>query len=347
MTGPTLFDVAQRANISKSTVSLVINGSTRVHPATAERVRAAIAELNYVPSRAARSLQSGRSHLIGVIVSDITNPYFAELVRSTTIAARSIEGQNYDVFVFDTDYDAGKLIQHLDHVREYRPDGLILLTTERSKEAVEYLEAQNLPAVLLNWAMQGKRVTEVSVDYAPGLALLVDHLIGLGHTRLVFVKGPPQFYSATARERAFRSVVSARSRLLQETLYLTGEFRLSPETGAQVVAALEALPVAERPTAIVASSDLMALSILRELQSRGWRVPEEISVAGIDDITLAEYTTPALTTLRLPRRAIAQKAVESLQQMIDDREHTPSVQVVTPRLILRESVGVSRPADAM
>lgn len=338
MPSPTLIDVARRANISKSTVSLVINGSDRVHPDTAERVRAAIAELNYVPSRAARALQSGRSHLIGVIVSDITNPYFAELVRATTVAARNMAGQVYDIFVFDTDYDPGKLIQHLDHLREYRPDGLILLTTERSTEAVAWLETLNLPAVLLNWAMTGKRVTEVAVDYEPGLALLVDHLIGLGHERLAFVKGPPQFYSATARERAFRTVVQARRDALAETLYLAGEFRLSAETGARVAATLADLPPQERPTAIVASSDLMAMSVLRALQAGGVRVPDEVSVAGIDDITLAEYTTPALTTLRLPRRAMAQAAVESLQQMIEDRDRTAPPQTVTPRLILRESV---------
>lgn len=340
MAGPTLLDVAKRAQVSKSTVSLVINDSERVHPETAARVWAAIAELNYIPNRAARSLQSGRSDLVGIIVSDITNPYFAELVRTITASAQA---NQYDVFVFDTDYDPDQLLLHLEHLRGYRPDGLILLTTERTQAAVDRLESLRLPAVLLNWGISGHRVSEVAVNYEPGLAQLVTHLRNLGHRRLAFVSGPAEFYSATARERAFRNVVTAHEDELAPPIFWAGDFRLLAETGLQVEARLRRLPPDQRPTAIIASSDLIAVSILRALQSTGWAVPADVSVAGIDDIAWAAFVTPALTTLRLPRQAMGRLAFDLLKQLIDCPTATATATSVEPRLILRESVGPAPP----
>lgn len=344
MAGPTLLDVAKRARVSKSTVSLVINRSDRVHPDTATRVWQAIAELHYVPNRAARALQSGRSELIGIIVSDITNPYFAELVRSIITAAKA---GHYDVFAFDTDYDPDQLLLHLDHLREYRPDGVILLTTERSQAAVERLEALNLPAVLLNWGMTGRRVGEVAVDYEPGMELLITHLADLGHRRLAFVTGPREFYSAQARERAFQRVLAAHGKRFAPPLLLAGDFRLLAGTGSQVVESLQRLAPAERPSAIIASSDLMAISILRALQTIGYRAPDQISVAGIDDIALAAYVMPSLTTLRLPRQRMGQLAFELLSQMIEDPNAAAVTEVVTPKLILRESTGPAPPSPSI
>jgi LacI family transcriptional regulator len=340
MAGPTLFDVAKRAQVSKSTVSLVINSDERVHPDTARRVWQAIGELQYVPNRAARALQSGRSYLIGIIVSDITNPYFAELVRSIITAAKE---EQYDAFAFDTDYDPDQLLLHLDHLREHRPDGLVVLTTERSHAVVERLERLGLPAVLLNWGLAGKRVAEVAVDYEPGMAQFVDHLAHLGHRRLAFVSGPIEFYSAKAREQAFRNVLAAQDGHFAQPHFFAGDFRLLAGTGAQVVEGLRQIAPGERPTAILASSDLMAISILRALQTAGWAVPREISVAGIDDIALSAYVTPALTTLRLPRQKMGRLAFDLLKQMIDDPATTATTQIVTPRLILRESTGPAPP----
>lgn len=336
MAGATLIDVAKRAEVSKSTVSLVVNGSDLVHPATAERVWQAVAELNYVPNRSARVLQSGRSQLIGIIVSDITNPYFAELVRSVLAYAKA---EGFDGFVFDTDYDPTQLMQHIDHALQYRPDGLLLLTTERSEQAVARLEELRLPAVLLNWGVSRNRVAEVAVDYEAGMAQLVEHLIALGHRRLAFVGGPVEYHSAHAREEAFQRVVERSGEQVARPTYLRGEFRLLPETGSQIVEQIAALEERVRPTAIVASSDQIALSILRALLAAGWRVPEQISLAGIDDIAFAAYVTPALTTLRLPRRSMGKAAFDLLKQMIDDSEATPLPYTAQPRLILRESLG--------
>lgn len=333
----TLFDVARRAQVSKSTVSLVINGSDRVHPDTAARVWDAIRALNYVPNRAARMLQSGRSNLIGVIVSDITNPYFAELVRSVSRAAKG----EYDVFTFDTDYDTDQLAVHLDYVRQHRPDGLLLLTTERSQSVVARLDDLRIPAVLLNWGMAGRRVSELVVDYRPGLEELADHLAQLGHRRLAFVKGPAHFHSAAVREQAFRSVLAGRGSIFAPPVFFDGDFRLDADTGRQVARTLAELPAAQRPTAVVASSDLMAISIVRALQSAGWALPGQMTVAGIDDIALAAYVTPALTTLRLPRQEMGQLAFALLKGLMDDPEAASTFATVAPRLIVRESTALA------
>jgi LacI family transcriptional regulator len=340
MSSPTLIDVAKQANVSKSTVSLVINGSDRVHPDTAARVWQVIHELNYVPNRAARALQSGRSFLIGIIVSDITNPYFAELVRSIITAAKD---EQYDIFAFDTDYSPEQMLLHLHHLREHRPDGLILLTTERSRAVVERLETLNLPAVLLNWGMAGRRIGEVAVDYQPGMEQLIAHLAQLGHARLAFVTGPSEFYSAVARERAFRTVLAAHGHTFAPPAIFAGDFRLLASTGAKIVEYLAQVPPAERPTAIVASSDLMAINIQRALQANGWHIPDEISIVGIDDIALAAYVTPALTTLRLPRQRMGQLAFNLLKEMIDDPSAAAATHIVTPTLILRESAATAPP----
>jgi LacI family transcriptional regulator len=338
MSFPTLIDVAKQANVSKSTVSLVINGSDRVHPDTAARVWQVIHKLNYVPNRAARALQSGRSFLIGIIVSDITNPYFAELVRSIITAAKD---EQYDIFAFDTDYSPEQMLLHLHHLREHRPDGLILLTTERSRAVVERLEALNLPAVLLNWGMAGRRIGEVAVDYRPGMEELVAHLAQMGHTRLAFVTGPSEFYSAVARERAFRTVLAAHGHTFAPPVIFAGDFRLLAGTGAKIAEYLAQVTPAERPTAIIASSDLMAINIQRALQADSWRIPDEISIVGIDDIALAAYVTPALTTLRLPRRQMGQLAFNLLKEMIDDSTAAAATHIVTPTLILRESAATA------
>jgi len=334
----TLVEVARRAQVSKSTVSLVINGSSLVHPGTAARVMEAIAELNYVPNRSARVLQSGRSHLIGIIVSDITNPYFAELVRSVFTTAKA---EAYDGFVFDTDYDTERLLQHLDHLRPHRPDGILLLTTEQSETALARLEEIDLPAVVLNWGVTGRRVSEIAVDYALGMTQLIDHLGALGHRRLAFVGGLREYHSTYAREQAFQHVIAAQGARFEAPILWRGDFRPQIETGVRIVEQCKALPPAQRPTALVASSDLMALSILRALATAGVRVPADISVAGIDDIALASFVTPALTTLDLPRRMMGAWAFTLLKQMIDDPKLTPAAYVAEPRLIMRESVAAA------
>ena len=336
MARPTLLDVAKRANVSKSTVSLVLNHSDRIPTHTAERVWASVRELNYVPSRAARALQSGRSRLLGLIVSDITNPYFAELTRTVASAANTA---GYDLVTLDTNYDPAILGAHLEHLRTHRIDGLFIFTTERDLAILKELELANLPAILLNWGTTGATANEIAVRYDSGIAALLDHLIALGHRRLAFVAGPATYFSAEGRAEAFKRTVAQRSVSLDAPIYWQSDFRLGAEADTALVDEWLAMEETRRPTAIVASNDLMAISILRALYVRGIAVPGQVSVTGMDDIVFASYTTPALTTLRLPRRQMALHAFEMLQQQIEREPSTPASIAVELRLVVRESTG--------
>jgi DNA-binding LacI/PurR family transcriptional regulator len=337
MASPTLVDVAKRANVSKSTVSLVLNHNERIPPETAERVWQAARELNYVPSRAARSLQSGRSRMLGLIVSDITNPYFSELTRTVASAAAA---SHYDLVTLDTDYDPNLLSVHLDHLRTHRIDGLFIFTTERDLQILPQLEQANLPAVLLNWGMTGKKVGEIAVQYRPGIAALLDHLIEFGHRRLAFVAGPALFFSATGRAEAFRLEVELRRRVLEEPLYLQSDFRLGEQVDTAIVNQILSMDQAQRPTVVVTSNDLMAISLLRAFYGRRVAVPDQVSVTGMDDIVFSNYTTPSLTTLRLPRRQMGLYAFDMLQRLMEGTSTDgPDRTTVSMRLIVRESTG--------
>ena len=343
ITPPTLIDVAKHANVSKSTVSLVLNNTGRISPQTVARVWEAIEELNYVPSRSARALQSGRSQLLGLIVSDITNPYFSELARTVSMA---VNQSQYDLITFDTDYNANLQTSYLEHLRSFHIDGLFVFTTERDANIISQLEQANIPAVLLNWGMTGKNVGEIAVEYISGIETLLDHLIELGHRQLAFVQGPSNFYSAEERVNAFRTVVAQRQDVLAEPLYLKSDFRLGANPDIAVVDQILEIPKEDRPTAVIASNDLMAISLLRALFSRGVNVPSEISVVGMDDILLTNYTTPSLTSLRLPRRQMGLQAFDMLQRLMKkETDHSQERISVTMRLILRESIGLAYKAE--
>lgn len=340
MAGPTLFDVARRANVSKSTVSLVLNNSGRIPAPTAERVWAAARALNYVPSRAARALQSGRSRLLGLIVSDITNPYFSELTRTVSNAAAIA---NYDLVTLDTNYDPTLLPVHLEHMRTHRVDGLFIFTTERDLDLLPKLKQAELPAVLLNWGTTEDRIGEIAVDYRSGMAALLDHLIGLGHRRLAFVAGPVAYFSASGRAQAFQAEVELRRSVFDEPLYLHSDFRLGEQLDTSIIDQILAMDVALQPTVLVASNDLMAISLLRACYSRGVAVPEQLSLTGMDDIIFSNYTTPSLTTLRLPRRQMALHAFEMMQRFIESETSPVNRKAtVNMRLIVRESTVQAR-----
>lgn len=335
MPKPTIIDVANHAGVSKSTVSLVINNSDAVHPDTVAKVWKSIEALNYVPSRAARALQSGRSNLIGLIVSDITNPYFSELVRSTTEAARQ---HDYDVVSFDTNFETDSLKQCVERILEHRVDGVFLFTTERDLSIIERLRANRLPTVLLNWGITERRISDLAVNYLPGMQDLVKYIISYGHKRIAFIAGSEDYYSAVAREKAFCTAYQEVKSSLEDLTFIRCDFRLSDRTGIEVVEQILAIDPDKRPTAVVASNDLMAISIMRAFQSQGIEIPEQISITGVDDINLTGYVTPALTTLRIPRREMGKIAFQKLQEFIEQDSDDDFSLSVSVRLIERESV---------
>jgi len=301
-------DVAKLARVSTATVSHVINKTRFVSDSTKRKVLSAIDRIGYTPNIHARNLASGRSRTLGLIISDITNPFFPDLVKS--IQERALE-LGYDVIVLNTNYEPERDARYVQRLLELRVRGVMILTTEMNLSVIERLSSREIPVAFLDIGKVGPHTSNIRIDYEEGVHEAVEHLLKLGHRQVAFISGPVPFKSAQFRRQAFlETMKNHRESLHTEPLILEGNFRL--ESGEQVVREMVALK--SRPTAILAANDLMAVGALRGLRRAGLRVPRDVSVVGCDDIALAELTDPQLTTIMIPRAKIGAAAVEAVLQ---------------------------------
>jgi len=317
-------EVAKRAKVSIATVSRTINNHCAVDPKTADRVRKAIEELGYCPDMQARSLVSGRSRILGMIVSDITNPFFPELVKGFEDVAVH---QGYEILVSSTDYDSGRMALCVRRMLERKVEGVAIMTSEMDQHLIDKLVRRRVPTVFLDVGSARGVISNIQVDYAVGITQAVKHLLNLGHRRCGFISGPLGLKSARVRRTAFLECLTQAGILEDEELVQEGDHT--------IVGGLEAmirlLNLSNPPTAVLASNDLTAIGALRAVRCRGLSVPDNVSVVGFDDIHFAEFTEPPLTTVRLSRRELAEKAIHAILQQ-RGAEYT-----VTPALVVRES----------
>ena len=327
--------VARRAGVSTATVSRTINGSDKVAPETADRVRAAIRDLNFHPNANARSLGSGRSNFYGLIISDITNPFFPEIAKAFEDVAVE-HGQ--EVLIANTNYDPVRMEACVQRMLQRKVDGVAIMTSEMDDHLIEILQGQNIPIVFLDSGTPGTGTSVVRIDYSAGIGSGMGHLIDLGHRRFAFISGPLHLASALARFRAFNAGVARNHLVTHQALIREGNHRV--DGGHDAMAQI--LESGARPTAIMASNDLTAIGAMGAIHERGLRIPEDISVLGYDDIQLSAFTQPALTTIRLPRDEIARIAFRALFQshrqgkgkLIEGEEY-----LVQPTFVLRKSTG--------
>lgn len=325
--------MAALAGVSTATVSHVLNETRFVKADTKARVLAAIQKTGYTPNAHARNLASGSSRTIGLIISDITNPFFPDLVKS--IQNRALD-KGYEVIVTNTDYESEHEASCVQRLLELRVNGVIVMTTEQNSAGTERLLASGIPTVFLDIGEAGRHCGIVRVDYEEGIRSAVEHLLQLGHRHIAFINGPNEFLSAQVRCDAFVDAMqSHREDLHTQWNILAGDFRL--ESGAKAVRQL--LEWNPRPTAIMAASDLMALGAQAELKRQGLRLPEDCSLIGFDDIWQAALSDPPLTTIVIPRAELGRVAVEELLAMAAATDGTGrSVQVHTS-LMVRRSTG--------
>lgn len=330
----TITAVARRAGVSIATVSRVINGSSKVSPRTADQVREAIQALGFYPDTNARALGSGRSSLYGLIISDITNPFFPELVKAFEDIAVA-HGQ--EVLIANTDYDPRRMEHCVSRMLQRKVDGVAIMTSEMDERLVEVFSHRRVPLVFLDTTAPGS-FSNIRIDYDAGVALAMEHLTGLGHKRIAFITGPLWLHSARIRKQAFEAGLQHRAIHLPEAMIQSGNHRADGG-----FAAMERiLAVSPAPTAVFCSNDLTAIGAMGAIGKHGLRIPGDISVIGYDDILLSAYTQPALTTLRISRTEIAATAFRSLFQ---ERGHAPPqpapdhTHVLTPELITRDSTG--------
>jgi LacI family transcriptional regulator len=330
-------DVAQRAGVSIATVSRAVNGISTVAPELAERVWKAIKEVGYVPNTQARALVSGRSRLLGLVVSEITNPFFPELVQEFENLA--VE-QGYEVFIGSTNYDPVRTESLIRRMMQRSVDGVAIMTFGIEQELVQALVERAFPVVFVDTGPERPNIRVLKINYAEGIRQAVQHLAALGHRRIAFVSGPLHMRSAVARRDAFLAAMAELG--LQVPVEHQAEGTHTMEGGIRASESLLAL--GELPTGVVCSNDMTAIGVLHGLNRSSNVVPRDVSVVGFDDIHLAQFMLPPLTTVQMSCKQLAAAAVQALRAGIEP-DHPQAQQRewhIPTQLVVRQSTAFPR-----
>jgi LacI family transcriptional regulator len=307
-----------------------LNEKGPVRDVTRRRVRRAVEKLRYAPHGAARSLITRKTHTLGVLLPDLFGEFFSELIRGIDVAARR---RDYHLIVSGSHGDRTETRAMLRAMRG-RVDGLVVLSADLDAHTLEANLPAQLPAVLLGGAGNGS-FDSIRIDNYGGASDMVRHLVGLGHRRIAFVTGPPKNLDAAERLRGFRNAVSSAAGA--SALEIPGDFR--EEAGYRAAARI--LRFEPRPTAVMAANDAMAIGLLCAFRERLVRVPEDIALAGFDDIPMARYMTPPLTTVSVPIADLGARAAARLLLALDggNAPHPRWEETLPTRLVVRASCG--------
>lgn len=322
-------DVAARAGVSIATVSHVMNETRPIRPHTRERVLSAIRELGYSQNQSARNLARGKSSLLGLIVSDVRNPFFPEITSAFQDQAWK---HDMDALVLNTNYDPERLLKSVQRLVGLQVPGVAILTSQIDGSVTEMMASRRIAAVYLDLGRVGQGVSNIGVDYEGGIRDALEYLTGLGHRRIGYIGGPLRLPSAQRRKQAFidgsRRLGGDASPTVDSDFTVRGAYAASSQL-------LDNRSV----TAIVAGNDLTAIGVLHRAYDSGLRVPEHLSVVGFDDILFAEYTQPALTTVAVGRTEIGKAAFKALWTMMADAELAGREFRVATHLVKRQSAG--------
>ena len=336
--GRDIHQVAERAGVSPATVSRVTNGRSTVDKRLAKRVWAAIEELGYSPNPQARALVSGRSRVLGLLVSEITNPFFPELIQSF----EDIAGEDdFEVMVGSTNYNVDRAKVFIRRLAQRRVEGVAVMTFRAESTLLDELIEQNIPLVSVDVKINAPCSLVLEVDYAHGINQAVQHLALLGHRCIGFASGPMPHLTNVRRKEAFLQAVKRIGLPNKAAPVFLGDHTFEGGTDA----AHHFLQQNPSPTAIVCSNDMMAVGVLRGLAERGVSVPSNMSVVGFDDIHLAEFANPPLSTVRMSRIELAHAAFKGLKQLREAQNHGPFDPIrVKTSLVVRQSTEVPKEA---
>lgn len=327
-------DVAAHCGLSESTVSHVLNGTKAVSEPAREKVLRAVRELNYHRDSDARRLACGRSNFLGLIISDIENPFYPGLIKAFETAAVDA---GFEVLLCTTNYDPQRTQHAFRKMIENKAPGVAVMTSRVDPQMARYLADHGVASVFLDAGGPGPRQANVRIEYGKGVTAAVNYLHNLGHRDFALVAGP----SGRASHVAYRTAV--------ETALAGFGLTLRVVEGANDAAtgdpAVERLLTGRRlPTAVLCSNDLAAMSVSRAFFERGFRVPDDVSVVGADDIPFAAVTQPPLTTVRMPRERLGSLASQLLQQMLLEKRETGVEEVLDTELVIRKSTAAARHA---
>ena len=326
----TIREVAESAGVSYATVSHVINNTRVVSQETRERVLAAMAALNYRPNALARSLRQGKTNTMGLVLPDSANPFFAEISRSIEDAAFK---KGYSVFLCNTELDTNRELFYVDVLSKKQVDGIIFVAAGDQADSLDFLLRQDMPVVMIDRDLPNVEVDAVLTDHQLGGFLATRHLIELGHRRIACIAGPSSITPSAQRITGYRQALEQASLPYDEGLILRGDYHA--QSGMEITHAI--LKMNPRPTAIFALNDLMALGALRAAAEDGYSVPKDLAIVGYDDLELAQFTNPPLTTIAQPKREIGAQAVNLLVDRISRKSISPSRLILAPELIVRRS----------
>ena len=330
-------DVAQRAGVSIATVSRAVNHISTVDPDLAKRVWKAIEEVGYLPNTQARALVSGRSRTLGLIVSEITNPFFPELVQEFENLAVA---QGYEVLIGSTNYEPSRTESLIRRMLQRNVDGVAVMTFGIEEELVQKLVEREFPLVFVDAGPALPNIRILKVDYAEGIRQAVQHLAALGHRRIAFISGPLRLRSAVARRDAFLKSMAQLGLTVPAEHIVEGNHTMDGG-----MTAMEPLiELAELPTAVVCSNDMTAIGVLHALYRTTHSVPQDISVVGFDDIHLAQFMLPPLTTVQMSCKDLATAAVEALRAGIEP-DHPKANKTewhIPTQLVVRQSTAFPR-----
>ena len=332
-------DVARRAGVSIATVSRAVNRLPTVDPVLAKRVWKAVEAVGYVPNPQARALVSGRSKMLGLIVSEITNPFFPELVQEFENLA--VE-QGYEVLIASTNYETARTESLIRRMLQRSVDGVAVMTFGIAEDLLQKLVEREFPLVFVDAGPDMPNIRVLKVNYEEGIREAVHHLAALGHRSIAFISGPLRQRSAVARRDAFMRAMANLGIAVPAGHVVEGNHTMEGGIGAME----RLIALRKLPTAVLCSNDMTAIGVLHALYRTTHMVPQDVSVVGFDDIHLAQFVLPPLTTIQMSCKELAKAAVEALRAGIEP-DHPRAAQKewqIATHLVVRQSTAYPRGA---
>lgn len=329
----TMREVAKRAGVSPATVSRVLNRTQSIAPETEQRVLDVVRQLNYYKNVHAQRLATGRSDVFGLVISEIANPYFPEIIRGFQAAAWD---RGFDVLLFNTEYQQTRIEAIVRKLIESDVRGVAIMTSSVDKGATAELRAAGVAVVFCNLGPPEHMISNISIDYQHGISQAIEHVVELGHRRAAVIAGPSNNRTAITIKQALLTGLNQRD--LHPSAVIECNYRV--DSGASAVRAILAKP--KIPTVIFCGSDLIAMGAMNTLEEEGVSVPDDVSVIGIDDISFAFLARPPLTTISVPREQLGVVAFEALDKVLRLKRRKGADYYLGTKLVVRKSTASAR-----
>lgn len=330
---PTIYDIAREAGVSIATVSKVLNNSGRISDKTREKVGRIMKELNYQPSLVASALTSRRTGTIGLMIPDIANPFFAETARAIEDYAQE---QGSDLIVCSTDRSDEKAARYISLLQRKRVDGLIIASHTGNPDLIRRLLSDQVPVVLFSADIRALECSSVTVDDYKGGYQATEYLLSLGHRRIGIISD--NLPGSKLRVEGFQDALKAAGVECDDPAHIM-HTSATLENGRKAAAAMLGQERGQRPTAIFACNDLLAIGVMKEARSRGLSIPSDLSVVGFDNTMLADICHPTLTSIAQPLREMTEQAMLLLNESMDNPDNLRRKIMLMPELVIRHSTG--------